>query len=166
MTDSAPQPPSVGLIVGCSLSVFFVLVCVTGVPVVGMLAAIAIPNFVSMQMKAKRAEVPTNVDGIRIAELAYHAAFDEYAACGDEQTAALQVGKTQRSTAGDETFSCLAKTLGWSPDGLVRGAYWVVVTDGDFEVNGIADVDGDGVYAHYRATKDQSATMVSYPNDY
>ena len=44
------------------------------VAIIGILAAIAIPNFVAMQYRAKRAEVPSNVDGIKTAQLAYDAA--------------------------------------------------------------------------------------------
>ena len=50
------------------------------VAIIGILAAIAIPNFVAMQYRAKRSEVPSNVDGIKTAELAYDAAFDTYSA--------------------------------------------------------------------------------------
>ena len=50
------------------------------VAIIGILAAIAIPNFVDMQYRAKRAEVPSNVDGIKTAELAYEASFDQFVA--------------------------------------------------------------------------------------
>ena len=42
------------------------------VAIIGILAAIAIPNFLAMQLRAKRAELPSNLDGIRTAEKAYH----------------------------------------------------------------------------------------------
>ena len=35
------------------------------VAIIGILAAIAIPNFVSMQYKTKRSEVPTNLRNIK-----------------------------------------------------------------------------------------------------
>ena len=50
------------------------------VAIIGILAAIAIPNFVEMQYRAKRAELPANVDGIKTAEMGYDAAFDTYRA--------------------------------------------------------------------------------------
>ena len=50
------------------------------VAIIGILAAIAIPNFVEMQYRAKRAEIPANVDGIKTAEMAYDAAFDTFIA--------------------------------------------------------------------------------------
>lgn len=167
MYDSVPEPPRVGLIVGCSLAMVFVFVCVAAVPTVGMLAAIAIPNFISMQQKAKRTELPMNVEGIRTAELAYFAAFDTYVACGvDMGEARLQVGPAFRDPLGDSAFDCLNTSLGWVPSGPVRGAYWVTRIGDDFEVHGIADIDGDGACSHYVATRDAPAMMVSLPSDY
>ena len=88
------------------------------VAIIGILAAIAIPNFVDMQYRAKRAEVPGNVDGIKTAQIAYDAAFDKYIevsswAPSDDLT------KTQRSWETGTDFD----TLGWGPDGKVRGRY-------------------------------------------
>ena len=51
------------------------------VAIIGILAAIAIPNFVAMQLRAKRSELPTNVDAIRTAELAYEHEWDQFTAC-------------------------------------------------------------------------------------
>ena len=50
------------------------------------------------------------------------------------------------------------KTLDFRPDGDVRGSYWVEVSpDGkNFTATGISDVDGDGVYATYVATKSEN----------
>ena len=38
------------------------------VAIIGILAAIAIPSFLAMQLRAKRSELPTNLDAIRTAE--------------------------------------------------------------------------------------------------
>jgi prepilin-type N-terminal cleavage/methylation domain-containing protein len=48
------------------------------VAIIGILAAIAIPNFLAMQLRAKRAELPSNLDGIRTAEKAYQAEWDTF----------------------------------------------------------------------------------------
>jgi len=55
------------------------------------------------------------------------------------------------------------ETLGWAPNGLVRGTYWVEETNRgrDFIVHGNCDVDGDGIPAHYTATKSIPATLVT-----
>jgi hypothetical protein len=48
----------------------------------GVLSAIAIPNYLAMQLRAKRSEAPTNLDAIRTAEKAYHAEWDAFTSVG------------------------------------------------------------------------------------
>ncbi len=124
------------------------------VAIIGILAAIAIPNFVDMQYRAKRAEIPPNVDGIKTAEIAYEAAFDAFM---DVTAAPATIpGKTAATWTTGSGFD----TLGWEPSGNVRGQYKVTSsTNTDFLVTGICDVDGDGVNATYTATKSISATL-------
>lgn len=132
--------------------------CGCGLP----FAAIAVPNFVEMQFRAKRAEVPSNVDGIKTAQLAYHAAFDTY----------VEVPRTPRGRPGKAAVVWAPapawQELGWAPDGAVRGVYWVDVSaDGsDFTVHGLSDVDGDFVQAEYTATKSVNATFLSRNDTY
>ncbi len=127
------------------------------VAIIGILAAIAIPNFVSMQYRAKRAEVPPNVDGIKTAQIAYEAAFDTYMSIGTELPAAAGAKVAQlwpTTTAFND--------LGWEPSGKVRGQYSVPTTTNiDFRVQGTCDVDGDVDTATYTATKSISATLAS-----
>ena len=49
------------------------------VAIIGILAAIAIPNFLRFQAKSKQSEAKTNLGGIYIAEVAYQAEKDGYA---------------------------------------------------------------------------------------
>ena len=129
----------------------------------GLFAAIAIPNFISMQYRAKRSEVPSNVDGIRTAQLAHHSAFGTYVSCSSEAAAQATLrksgGKVQHpfNEAGDPCWD----ELGWAPLGEPRGAYWVEVTEGgaSFKVGGICDVDGDGLFAVYEATPVEGAVL-------
>ncbi len=117
----------------------------------GCFALIAIPNFIEMQARAKRAEVPSNVDGIKTAELAYDAAFDEFVPTAPHPRRVQELTGDAVPWRNPTDFN----TLGWSSDGDVRGTYWVdVPPDGsDFTVHGAVDIDGDGTVAHYTATK-------------
>ena len=126
------------------------------VAIIGILAAIAIPNFMTMQLKAKRAEVPGNVDGIKTAELAYDAAFDGFVTATD-YPGASGVSKTQKDwvVASATGFN----TIGWAPDGKVRGSYAVDASATDFTVSGVADVDADGIKTEWTATTSINATM-------
>jgi len=48
------------------------------VAIIGILAAIAIPNFMNYQCKAKQSEAKVNLGNIRTAEEAYYAEYDNY----------------------------------------------------------------------------------------
>jgi prepilin-type N-terminal cleavage/methylation domain-containing protein len=124
------------------------------VAIIGILAAIAIPNFIAMQLKAKRSEVPGNVDGIKTAEISYDAAFDAYIAAAAHPSS---IGKTfQNFDPSAAGFT----TIGWRPDGQVRGSYEVNnVSATDFMVKASCDVDGDSQPADYSATSSINATL-------
>jgi type IV pilus assembly protein PilA len=125
------------------------------VAIIGILAAIAIPNFVAMQLKAKRSELPPNIDGIKQAEIAYDAAFDTYLEC-PAKPASTPAKSPRAWTIEADNYS----TIGWKPDGDVRGQYEVTdVGPTDFTVIGSTDVDGDAVYAQYSATTSINTTL-------
>ena len=125
------------------------------VAIIGILAAIAIPNFVAMQYRAKRAEIPSNMIGIKTAQLAYDATYDTFVVQSSFIPSG-SVGKTQVDWPAGSSFD----TIGWSPDGKVRGAYKVVsLSSTDFQVSGISDVDGDGTQARFTSTKSINVTM-------
>lgn len=125
------------------------------VAIIGILAAIAIPNFMTMQLKAKRAEVPGNVDGIKTAELSYDAAFDGFISAGNYPGHTLGKQQVEWTVGSSGGF----QTIGWAPDGKVRGTYQVDAGATDFTVTGQADVDADGTPTHWTATTSVNATM-------
>jgi prepilin-type N-terminal cleavage/methylation domain-containing protein len=125
------------------------------VAIIGILAGIAIPNFIAMQLKAKRSELPGNVDGIKTAELSYDAAFDSYVTTTAQPSGVPN--KTLRTWTGATDWS----TLGWRPDGQVRGSYAVTAGTTNFTVSASCDVDGDVSYADYSASVSTNATLNS-----
>lgn len=157
---TAPTPRKKSLTTIVIVLVVLAVCCAGSIPVVGILAAIAIPNFVAYQLRAKRAELPPNLEGIRTAEMAYFAAFDRYLPVPEPVPVdpLMLSGSTTpwpSGTAFDD--------LGWSPDGVVRGTYWVEVSgDGQsFTAHAMSDLDLDGEPAHYIATETTRATMES-----
>ena len=152
------SPKTSGLRKIAPFLVVLIVVCSGAVPMLGILAAIAIPNFVAMQYRAKRAEVSVNVDGIRTAQLSHMASSDEFVA-QDEWVPSARTGKSLQSWMTGTGFD----ELGWAPDGMVRGVYRVEITDDgqDFSVHGLCDIDGDGLEAHYTATRSTAATAVT-----
>ena len=126
------------------------------VAIIGILAAIAIPNFMTMQLKAKRGELPSNVNGIKTAELAYDAMYDGFI------DAALNGATTPGKAAVPWTSSGGWTQLPWAPDGEVRGNYTAaVVGTNDFLVTANCDVDADSVLATYTASATLGATQTS-----
>ena len=123
------------------------------VAIIGILAAIAVPNFMSMQYKTKRSEVPSNIKGIKSAQIAYESDFDTFVTCAQYPTA-----PTKTTQVWDVSASGGFKTIGWRPDGDVRGSYTVASATKDFTAFGYSDVDGDGAQATYQATKTTNAT--------
>ncbi len=130
------------------------------VAIIGILAAIAIPNFARMQLKSKRAEVPGNVDGIKTAEVAYEASYNAFVDLSANPGATSKT--PQAFNTGDATWDA----VGWEPDGLVRGNYQVSgSTNTDFLVTGNSDVDGDGSEVSYTASMTQNATIQAGQED-
>lgn len=121
--------------------------------IIAVLTAIVLPNFREMQNRAKRSEVPSNVDGIKMAELAYDAAYDTYLSLAPAPDATP--GKQFRPWNHPPDFV----QVGWMPDGEVRGSYSVDVVGADFTVHGASDVDQDGDQANYTATSSVNATL-------
>jgi type IV pilus assembly protein PilA len=54
------------------------------VAIIGILAAIAIPNFLNYQCKAKQSEAKTNLGSIATCEEAYFAEYDTYSASNND----------------------------------------------------------------------------------
>jgi len=130
------------------------------VAIIGILAAIAIPNFTKMQLKSKRAEVPGNVDAIKTAEMAYDAAYDAFINAADNP------GSVGKSAQAFDTTATDYKRLSWVPDGEVRGSYAVTgASNTDFLVTGRSDVDGDGSEATYTNTLSTNTTLTSGHED-
>ena len=148
------------LVVGCAAFAVFALL------VVGILAAIAIPNFISMALRAKRAEAPINLDAIRTAEIAYYGEFQEYFSV--EPCPSSAPGRQQIPFEGECADSF--RSFGWSPEGLMTrcqySAQAIPGGEGDFKLIARCDGDGDGVEAVYEASRDSRATMVTSNNIY
>ena len=61
------------------------------VAIIGILAAIAIPNFGKFQCKSKQTEAKSNLKLIQVAEEAYRAENDSYLVAGAAQPTTLRV---------------------------------------------------------------------------
>ncbi len=125
------------------LMVLMALLCIA--------AAIGVPNFVEMQYRAQRAEVPANLEGIRYAAIGYQSAHGRLISEEIPRPDAFP-GQRERPWKAGSGFD----DLGWEPEGKVRGSYAIATTaQGGFTVKGFCDVDGNGEQAVFEGTERQ-----------
>ncbi len=92
------------------------------VGLIGALAALAIPNFVRYQNRARRSEAFTNVGGIATAEKGYFAEQGVYfEAPTHPVTTAAELNAAQHTWTAAAVADFAA--LGWQPEGRVRYSY-------------------------------------------
>src|SRR5262245_63149362 len=95
------------------------------VAIIGILAAIAIPNFLRFQLKAKTSEGKTNIAAIRTAEQSYYSEFGEFVSAD----ASPNLTPTSMKQAFSNALGAGAgfDKLGWEPEGTVFFNYSVEV---------------------------------------
>jgi prepilin-type N-terminal cleavage/methylation domain-containing protein len=132
------------------------------VAIIGVLAAIAVPGFLSYQARARRSEGYTNVAGIARAYKASHAETGVFPDMVDETT----LLGNKKATLPDATPSTIKlpwdtetenffKLVGWRPEGSVFYSYDVnssscgnaCTNQTCFTVTAHGDVDGDSLMA-------------------
>ncbi len=117
------------------------------VAIIGILAALAIPNFLSFQARSKVSEGKVNLQGIRVSEESFQAEFGNYVAAMPYPGAPMTFKQLWNPTASGGF-----NALGWQPEGAVYYQYEVVTGLGGgggatptFTAAAISDVDGDGM---------------------
>ena len=110
------------------------------VAIIGILAAIAIPNFVRFQLKAKTSEGKVNLAAIRTAEEAYFSEFGSYVTALASPADNSGTAKANFVPNADGGFT----TIGWAPEGQVFFNYEVVVNGAAYVASAGADIDGNG----------------------
>lgn len=135
--------------------------------VVGYFGWIAVTNFVSMGMRAKLAEVPHNLEGIRTAEFAHHAQHGEFRSAG----VCPQKSPGGQQSAWEGACTDVFKTLGWTPEGGVRCQYMAQAIPGekgaaDFKLTAQCDVDGDGIVSIFEASRHNPPKRITPKNIY
>jgi type IV pilus assembly protein PilA len=131
------------------------------VAIIGILAAIAIPNFIRYQLRSKTSEARTNLGGIKTNQEAFRAGFDNYANVTTAQPTGVpgtvksvwpdnvcpQAACNRTATGGCTEFSC----IGYKPAGGVYYQYAgtarvaSAMQTAEFALGATADLDGDGV---------------------
>jgi len=119
------------------------------VAIIGILAAIAIPNFLRFQLRAKASEGKSNLAALRTAEEGYFAEFGTYV----DAAAFPTVGPSAAKEFWDVTDPAAVgyETLGWAPEGDVYYQYEIGTDSAfgsgvpavEFMAAASSDLDGD-----------------------
>jgi type IV pilus assembly protein PilA len=115
------------------------------VAIIGILAAIAIPNFMQFQLRSKTGEAKTNIAAIRTAEEGYFAEFNNYVAATETPGTAVSTNKRVWTGGGLTLFD----QLGWSPTGEVFYNYGVTSTGSSYTIGAYGDLDGNGTFSDF-----------------
>lgn len=160
------------------------------VVIIGILAAIAIPNFLRYQLKSKTAEAGNNVGSIRTSEEAFAAKWAQYVSakptpttfpkcavntkpCGTQNpwgTPSIGMGTLGFQPAGAVYFEYAAGVTWLStvdtslqPDGSLAGGIPQVSGAWDLDITAIGDLDNNNTMVDYWQT-DEDSTLHTYPN--
>ena len=115
------------------------------VAIIGILAAIAIPNFLKFQLKAKTSEGKTNLAAIRTAEESVFAEFGAYVSASASPAANATPSVKQNFVNADGANQGF-DLVGWSPEGRVYFTYGVEVSGTAFTASASADIDADTTF--------------------
>jgi len=125
------------------------------VAIIGILAAIAIPNFLQFRLKAKTSEAKSNLGAIRSTEVAYFAEWDFYVANQGETPQGNRAGITNKVPWLPGTRFSI---LGFAPEGAVFYDYALLPgidypdTSVGLSMYAIGDLDGDSVLSSFYVT--------------
>ena len=122
------------------------------VAIIGILAAIAIPNFMRFQLRSRAGEGKTNLAAIRVAEEGYMAEFGTYVGAVPLPVA---VGALNADKNNWPAAAAGFDTVGWAPEGEVFFSYQVAAGPAgcpaaglpctSFTAEAASDIDDDNI---------------------
>lgn len=152
------------------------------VAIIGILAAIAIPNFLRFQLKSKTAEAKTNIGAIKITQEAWKAENDFYANCVANPVAVTATGAKQAWVLGGATTGW--PEVGYQPSSTVYYQYQVAtggvantaIVGGiaigsagtEMAIGAVSDLDADkanGEFGYATDTNNTGAPIVTNANN-
>jgi type IV pilus assembly protein PilA len=132
------------------------------VAIIGILAAIAIPNFLRFQLKSKSSEGKVNIAAIRTAEESYNAEFGVYVQANQSPLVAA-IGSQKAIFADTGAVGANFNQLGWAPEGNVFFSYgvaWGLGVPSAYTISATANIDADATNQAWGYVKPVTATLV------
>ena len=136
------------------------------VAIIGILAAIAIPNFLRFQLKSKSSEGKVNIAAIRTAQESYNAEFGAYVTTATPNPLVASVGTTKTPfLTGGGLVGIDFDLLGWAPEGSVFFSYNTLsqAAPAAYSIEATADIDGDAVLQSWGYVKTIPGGVVGLP---
>ena len=131
------------------------------VAIIGILAAIAIPNFLNFRLKAKTSEAKSNLGAIRSTEVAYYAEWSTWIGGQTFVPIADRTNNDYKEPWANGGTASRFSILGFAPEGNVffsynlEGSAMPPGTAG-FTSNAEGDLDTDSVISQYRITSNDT----------
>lgn len=132
------------------------------VAIIGILAAIAIPNFLRFQLKSKSSEGKVNIAAIRTAEESFLAEFGRYVSAAVSPAAIPGSSKSPFYPVGGAPPADFDE-LGWAPEGQVFFQYAVASSGNMLSISAAADIDADGTNQAWGYVKPNGAGATIAP---
>ncbi len=148
------------------------------VAIIGILAAIAIPNFIRYQLRSKTSEAKTNIGGIRTSFESFRGEYDNYVTIPSRPDPAM-IGVQKQpwgvlamcpatcvpTPAG--IITCVSyECIGFKPEGQLYFSYATTAGAGAmgepaFNIGAIGDLDGDTVQSAFSYSSDADSDNTS-----
>ncbi len=126
------------------------------VAIIGILAAIAIPNFLRFQLKSKTSEGKVNLSAIRTAEESYLAEFGTYV------SAPAAPGAVPGTTKANWPVPSVGfDAIGWGPEGAVFFQYAITTAGQGYTATATANLDGNAVNQTWAYAKPNAGARVA-----
>ncbi len=138
--------------------------------VIGLIAAVAIPNFLRFSLRPRSDEAKLNLAAIRTAELAYFNEFGTYVPAEPHPKAAPGSDKKPWRLREGQKVSGFDR-LGWEPEADVYCRYGVTISPRRgrataFTAEAICDFDGDGVHSSWGYVQPAPGSRIGIPGPF
>ena len=134
------------------------------VAIIGILAAIAIPNFVRFQLRSKSSEGKTNLAGIRTSEESYFAEYGTYINATASPAALPTPHSSKQGFVNVMGVGAGFDQIGWQPEGQVYFQYDVVRgAASDYTAGASADIDANNVNQRWSYARTSNGTPPVQP---